>query len=132
MEARVWLPGTASAAYDWPAFWADGTPLNWPTSGEIDVMEGLSGTLCWHYHYSGGGPGHCPTVSNKSGWHTFGADWEPGRIDFYYDGVKDSQSQTAGVVANSMFLILNNGISSSYTVTVPSAMQVDYVRVWQK
>ena len=43
MEARLWLPGTGSIA-DWPAFWADGQ--NWPTTGEMDTLEGLGGTAC--------------------------------------------------------------------------------------
>jgi hypothetical protein len=131
MEARIWLDGTATAAYNWPAWWADGSPLNWPTTGEIDIMEGLSGKLCWHYHYSGGGPGHCPTVATPSGWHTFGVNWQAGRLDFYYDGALDSVSQTTGVVNNQMFLILNYAISNTYTKTTPSTMKVDYVRVWQ-
>lgn len=25
----------------WPAFWMLGTPVNWPDSGEIDVMENV-------------------------------------------------------------------------------------------
>ena len=57
MEARIWLPGSARIA-DWPAFWADGQ--NWPTDGEIDVLEGLSGQACVHFHNSAGGAGPAP------------------------------------------------------------------------
>src|SRR5262249_38179692 len=97
MEARIWLDGTSTAAFDRPGWWTDGSALNWPNSGEISVMEGLNDRLCWHYYFSGGSPSHCPSgVASVGGWHTFGANWQPGRIDFYYDGVKDSSSQTTG------------------------------------
>ena len=48
MQARIWLPGHAGQIVNWPAFWADGQ--NWPKDGEIDVLEGLGGKACWHFH----------------------------------------------------------------------------------
>ena len=127
METRMWLPGSGSTAVDWPGFWADGT-VTWPSTGEIDVMEVLDGRLCWHFHYSGGAPGGCPSIATPWGWHTFGADWEPGVITFYYDGVRVGQV-TSGVTSSPMFLILNLGLSSN--IVVPVSVQVDYVRVWK-
>jgi hypothetical protein len=134
MEARVWMDGTSSTL-NWPAFWADGTG-QWPTTGEIDVMEGLGGRPAWHFHWgSSGSPqqvGGAPSMSSKVGWHTFGADWETGSIKFYYDGVMVGQA-TSGVTNSPMFLILNLGISSSISgpIKLPSDFLVDYVRVWQ-
>ena len=49
-------------------------------------MEGLSGQACWHFHDPQGGPGGCSTATYTGGWHTFGADWEPGSVTYYYDG----------------------------------------------
>jgi beta-glucanase (GH16 family) len=134
MEARVWMDGSSNPK-NWPAFWADGTGT-WPTTGEIDVMEGLGGSPAWHYHWgSGSNPsqtGGTPSMSSKTGWHTFGADWEPGSIKFYYDGKQVGQA-TSGVVGNPMYLILNYAVSSSISgpIQVPSDFLVDYVRVWQ-
>ena len=134
LEARLWLDGS-STVKNWPAFWADGAGA-WPTTGEIDVMEGLGGSPAWHYHWgSSGAPqqvGGTPAMSSRTGWHVFGADWEPGAIKFYYDGQYVGQA-TSGVVGSPMYLILNYGVSSSVSgpIQAPSSVLVDYVRVWQ-
>ena len=127
MEARIWLPGSGSIA-DWPAFWADGQ--NWPTDGEIDILEGLSGQACAHFHNPAGGPGACASGSFAGGWHTFAADWEPGSIAYYYDGTMIWQT-TSGITSAPMYLILNLALNDSASNTVPATMRVDYVRVWQ-
>jgi beta-glucanase (GH16 family) len=128
-EARVWVPGSGSTVADWPAVWADGQ--NWPDDGEIDVLEGLGGRSCFHFHYSGGGPGGCTTVAGAAaGWHTYGADWEPGSITYYYDGRKVWQEST-GVTSQPMYLVLNLSVPRSAAATsAPQTMRVDYVRVW--
>ena len=128
MEARVWLSGSGSIA-DWPAFWADGQV--WPTDGEIDVLEGLRGKACAHFHNPAGGPGTCASGTFTGGWHTFAADWEPGSLTFYYDGTEIWQD-TTGITSAPMYLILNLALDSSMTPDVaPATMRVDYVKVWQ-
>lgn len=130
MEARIWLSGQGKRIINWPAFWADGS--NFPEDGEIDIMEGLSGSACWHFLYAGGNPGGCVPRQFTGGWHTFGADWAPGSITYYYDG-RVVGEVTSGVTSAPMFLILNYAASNQYggPVQVPAAMRVDYVRVWQ-
>ena len=136
MEARMYLPGSNGDIYNWPTFWTDGTG-DWPSTGEIDVMESLSGHQpCWHYHYldSSGkhqGPGGCVNWSDPTGWHMYGAKWEPGRITFYYDG-QEVGTHTDGVVDAEHFIILNNGINDRYGINVPATVKVDYVRVWKE
>lgn len=137
IEARINIPGANGVPENWGAFWANGQ--NWPRTGEIDVMETLGGEPRWHFHYADSGGAHRSAgsgydlISPKTGWHTFGALWEPGRITFYYDG-KQVGTVTSGVTSQPMYLILNHGLSNyiSGPIKTPSTMQVDYVRHWQR
>ncbi|GAA2487788.1 hypothetical protein GCM10010276_27860 [Streptomyces longisporus] len=128
-EARIYTPASGTQIANWPAFWTDGQ--NWPTDGEMDVMEGLSGSACYHFHSPAGGPGGCAPGS-YTGWHTYGAEWKPGAVTYYYDGKQVGQI-TSGITSAPMYLILNNAVSSTYggPTQVPADMMVDYVRVWQ-
>jgi len=136
VEARVWLPGVPGKpgeVANWPGVWADGQ--NWPQDGEIDIAEGIDGQLCAHFHgpenpegIGAGGQSGCPSGTYVDGWHTVAADWEPGRITYYYDGV-DIGSVTSGVTSAPMFIILDNAAKAP--AHVPATMKVAYVRVWQ-
>jgi hypothetical protein len=129
-EAQIYLPPAPDGTVaNWPAWWMDGQV--WPQDGEIDIVEGLGGKACFHFHFSRNNPpGGC--VSGKAGkWHTFGVDWEASSITWYYDGLQVGQV-TSNVTSSPMYLILNN-CQGKYggTTVVPSDMQVSYVRVWQ-
>jgi beta-glucanase (GH16 family) len=128
-EARIYLPATGSKISNWPAFWTDGQ--SWPTDGEMDVMEGLGGQACYHFHSPAGGPGGC-APGDFTGWHTYGAEWAPGSVTYYYDGVQVGRI-TTGITTAPQYLILNNGVDSTTpaVTSAPADMQVDYVRVWQ-
>jgi beta-glucanase (GH16 family) len=131
LEARIWAPGRGGRIVDWPAFWADGQ--NWPQDGEIDVLEGLHGRACWHFHYANGAPGGCATVHDAAaGWHTYAADWEPNRITYYYDGRRVGRV-TTGVTSKPMYLIINLAVSGSASppAIAPAKLRVAWVRVWQ-
>ena len=130
MQARIWMPGRRGQIVNWPAFWADGQ--NWPRTGEIDVLEGLGGKACWHFINRAGSRGNCPAGTFYNGWHTFGADWEPRSITYYYDG-RIVGTIRSGVTHSPMYLILNNATTHLYQIPlhVPADMRVAYVRVWQ-
>jgi beta-glucanase (GH16 family) len=87
VEARIWLPGPTGQVRDWPAFWVNG--FNWPNDVEMDVMEGLSGSACWHIHYgtlsAPQAQGAC-VPGDWRGWHTYALDWRSDHIAFIYDG----------------------------------------------
>ena len=129
LETRVWLPGTTSKGTDWPGVWEVGNPA--PRDGEIDVVEGLGGRACWYFHDStGAGYGNCSGVY-AGGWHTFGADWEPGSVTWYFDGVRVGQ-ETTNITGDPMYLIADLAADHTYGGPVaPGTMRIDYVRVWQ-
>ena len=127
-EARVYLPASADGQVaNWPAWWVDGQ--SWPQDGEMDIMEGLSGTTCFHYHDPSGGPGGC--AGTGPGWHVFGATWEGDQVTYYYDGHQVGTLTTDGNSAP-QYLILNNAVGGSGGETTADTMLVDYVRVWQQ
>ncbi len=131
IEARVWLPGNGPIT-NWPAIWAVESGGTWPANGELDVLEGLGGKACYHFHNSSGGPGGCSQATFTGGWHTFAADWEPGSVTWYYDGVQVGQL-TNGVTSWPMYLLLDLSTDHTYggAIQAPATMRVDYLKVWQ-
>ncbi|MBR6307295.1 MAG: family 16 glycosylhydrolase [Lachnospiraceae bacterium] len=97
VEARIALPATQGA---WPAFWMlpQSTEVygGWPVSGELDIMETTAamtaegkacGTLHWgtpSHVYKGSG--YVALDSALTYFHTYGVDWQPGQITWYFDG----------------------------------------------
>jgi|GEM_PF-1170543 len=128
-EARLYFPASGTSIANWPAWWTDGQ--NWPTDGEMDIVEGLSGSACYNFHSQQSPPGGCPT-GNFTGWHTYASNWQSGVVKYYYDGVLVG-TQNTGITSSPMYLILNYATGGCCTgpVVVPATMQVDYVRVWQ-
>lgn len=130
LEVKAWLPGTSTIS-DWPGIWTDGQ--SWPTDGELDVLEGLGGQACWHFHDPQGAPGGCaPAASYLGGWHTFGADWEPGSVTYYYDGTAVG-TVTSGVTGAPMYIVLDLAADNEYggPLQAPATLRVAYVRLWQ-
>lgn len=95
-EARIRLPEGRGL---WPAFWMLATANNWPTSGEIDILEyrgdmlnRVFGTL----HYGNPWPGNLNDGAEyfhsvndlHTTFHTYAVEWEPGEIRWYFDNVR--------------------------------------------
>ena len=88
----------------WPAFWT--TSQNQPyggngRSGELDIVEVVGsrpnyvvGTAHWAYNGCGWGCSRygyeylMPSGDTADGFHTYALEWEPGRLAWYFDGVK--------------------------------------------
>lgn len=130
VEARIQFPGNGTNLYNWPAFWTNGQ--SWPTNGENDIAEVLSGKMTVNYHSSSGShnQGSVPGDWGNS-FHTFGLKRNATSADVYFDGVKVKSYPTDDGNAP-QYLILNVGASSSYPAYgTASQLKVDYVRAWQ-
>ncbi|HEX3693293.1 MAG TPA: hypothetical protein VHU13_08105, partial [Solirubrobacteraceae bacterium] len=97
-------------------------------------MESLEGGIaCFHIHPpSGAGIGKCASGS-YAGWHTFGSNWGPGVVTYYYDGKEIGQVKSSNIDSTPQYLVtdLLSGETHGQPLVLPSEMLVDYVRVWQ-
>ncbi|MGW7041970.1 glycoside hydrolase family 16 protein [Streptomyces avermitilis] len=112
VESRIQLPNVTGAAAKgyWPAFWMLGAPYrgnyqNWPSVGELDIMENVQGLNTeWATVHCGTNPGGpcnetsgiggntpCAGTTCQAGFHTYAMEWDrstsPEEIRFYLDGV---------------------------------------------
>jgi len=126
-EARVLLPVTSSKQIaDWPAVWTDGYG-NWPSTGESDIAEGITGHTCWAYHgptESDGNDG-CP-AGNFTGWHVYAETVTRTTTTYYYDGHKVGQSPNVNAPH---YLVFDLAVPYSGPRKIPAKMLVDYVHV---
>ena len=157
-EARIDLPTTQGM---WPAFWLLPRDKNWPTGGEIDILEnrGSEPTIvssAYHWQVDPSVP-CCDehefdfenyTVSENgmpvdfhSGFHIYAVEWEATQLRFYVDGVLHytlRETASRPIFENPMNIILNLAVGGHFggdpdsSTVFPQHMDVDYVRVWQR
>ncbi|WP_426989088.1 glycoside hydrolase family 16 protein [Pseudarthrobacter sp. Y6] len=131
VEARIKFPGDGTNLYNWPAFWTNGQ--SWPTNGENDIAEVLSGKMTVNYHSTSGAHNQ-GTVPGDWGnnFHTFGLHRTANSADVYFDGVKVKSYSTDDGGAP-QYIVLNVGASGSSPAAYGAAsqVQVDYVRAWK-
>lgn len=147
VEARIQMPnvtGSAALGY-WPAFWMLGAPYrgnyqNWPSVGELDIMENVQGlNTDWATMHCGTSPGgpcnettgiggntSCTGTTCQAGFHTYAMEWDrstsPEEIRFYLDGVnfhtvKANQvdaSTWANATNHGFFVILNVAMGGGF------------------
>ncbi|MFE6617827.1 ricin-type beta-trefoil lectin domain protein [Streptomyces sp. NPDC057740] len=149
VEARLKVPRGQGM---WPAFWMLGTPVNWPDSGEIDVMENVGfepstvhGTIHGPGYSGSGGIGAAYSLPGgqafADAFHTFAVDWAPDSITWSVDGnvyQRRTPADLGGrqwVFNKPFFLILNLAVGGYWpgdpdgSTVFPQQLVVDHVSV---
>jgi beta-glucanase (GH16 family) len=145
VQAAIRLPQTGvgpRAAGYWPAFWMLGAPfrgnyLNWPSIGEIDVMENINGrpttfsTL--HCGVPSGGPcnetnglgGTLDNATLQDSFHTYAMELdksiEPNELRFYLDGFNFFTIKSTQVPADTWRAATDHGFFIILDVAVGGA-----------
>jgi serralysin len=124
----------------WPAFWLMPENGNWPP--ELDVMEVLgqnTSMLMTTVHSNAGGnyskSGVATQVADTSaGYHTYGVDWEPDYITWYFDGQQVFRTTTPSDLNSPMYIIANLAVGGYWPGPadgVSSAgLNIDYIRAY--
>lgn len=152
-EMRARIPTSAGM---WPAWWTLGVEGEWPSNGEIDIMEFyqskvLANVACgtstrWQAKWDSETR---PLSSLGSGWsdefHVWQMDWDDQQIVLFLDGEPMNTTNLADMLnpdgaspfRQEHYMLLNlaiggnNGGDPSGT-SFPQRFEVDYVRVFQK
>ncbi|MFE7270351.1 glycoside hydrolase family 16 protein [Streptomyces sp. NPDC057623] len=147
VESRIQVPNVTGAAAKgyWPAFWMLGAPYrgdywNWPSVGELDIMENTQGNntvfATMHCGTSPGGPCNetsgiggnttCSGTTCQAGFHTYAMEWDRStsteEIRFYLDGtnfhtVRANQVDAttwANATNHGFFIILNVAMGGGF------------------
>lgn len=158
VEGRIQMPnvtGTAAEGY-WPAFWMLGAPYrgnyqNWPSVGELDIMENVQGrNTVWATMHCGTNPGGpcnettglgsstaCPGSTCQSAFHTYTMEWDrsvsPETIRFYVDGTQFHSVNASQVDATTwsnatnhgFFIILNVAMGGAFPDAFGGGLDAD-------
>ena len=154
IEARIKLPRGQGI---WPAFWMLGANIdsvNWPTCGEIDIMENIGreptivhGTVHGPGYSGGNGMGGPYSLTNNAvfadDFHLYAVEWTTNQIKWFVDGQQyfmvtpaNLPNGTTWVFTQPQFLILNVAVGGGWpgspdgTTVFPQQMLVDYVHVY--
>lgn len=147
-ECRYKCSATAGA---WPAFWLlkyDANTYPWPP--ELDVMEGsgLNPTqIQVNSHYNDINNNYQQAYLKHTlgytliDWCTCTMDWTPAYIKFYLNGtLVHTITESTAIPKVPMYMLVNLAIGGNWDFIgspsggtgFPCAMEVDYVRVWQR
>ena len=141
----------------WPAFWTLGVNGEWPSNGEIDIMEYYKGDILANvatgtterYKAKWFTTKKAYTSFNDSDWdksfHTWRMDWDEQFIKLYVDDILLNEvpltelknPDGSNPFQQPHYLLLNLAIGGDNggdpgNTPFPSRYEVDYVRVYQK
>lgn len=158
LEARVRFKPVEGM---WPAFWTTGVTENWPSCGEIDILEYYRGkylaNFVWGAKKPWTGVWRSKTVSvddyraKDPRWddkfHVFKLDWDEERLRIFIDDELVNEISTAEAVNQRFnkvenpfrqphFIIINLALGANGgsldKLDFPARYEVDYVRVYQR
>ena len=120
------------------AFWLLPVDGSWPP--ELDAAEVLGNnptTLVMTAHSSGGATPQWATIPDATqGFHTYGVDWQPDKITWYFDGKQMKQQATPADMNKPMYMLIDTmtGTKDSW-IGAPNPgtttqMQIDYIRAY--
>ncbi len=143
-EMRAQLPQGQGM---WPAFWLLPSDKSWPP--ELDPLEafgqtnanGEGGSNQYHIGMisgnSGQSNGSWETVPANiyTGYHTYGVDWEPDHVTYYFDGQQVAQFNTPSDMNKPMYMLANLAVGGNWPGPEGSEtahMMIDYIRAYSK
>lgn len=153
MEGRIKLPKGKGT---WPAFWMMPVRGNrWPADGEIDIMEEVGvkpNYVSSSLHATGHVHSNNTQVTHEmlqegaeDDFHLYAIEWTPERITTYVDGRVQLVYDNPGTgkvdwpYDAPFYLILNlawggswGGMNGTDDSALPTSMEIDYVRVYQR
>lgn len=139
----------------WPAIWLLPRTVNWPSGGEIDIMEnrGSQPTIVGSaYHFGADFNSHQyvgssfsyainhQPVSFHGSMHTYAVEWDADRLQYFVDDVPFYTLYRDDVPISStpMSLIINLAVGGDYggdpdpSTQFPQHFDIDYVRVYRR
>jgi beta-glucanase (GH16 family) len=141
----------------WPAWWTLGVSGEWPSNGEIDIMEFYRGNVLANvacgtstrYQAKWDSVSKAISSFNDAQWsskfHVWRMDWDDTKIDLYLDDALMNTSNLADMLnpdgmspfRQADYMILNLAIGGQNggdpaNTAFPARFEVDYVRVFQK
>ncbi|MFH6935209.1 family 16 glycosylhydrolase [Flavobacterium sp. FlaQc-30] len=151
IEARAKLPVGQGI---WPAFWMLGANIDevqWPKSGEIDILEYIGRDPHMVYTTLHTQDSHGNTINTKrteflnieEGYHVYAIEWDKDKIDFFVDKTlvytfnPSVKNEDTWPFDKPFYIILNLAVGGNFggpevdDAIFPQKFYIDYVRVYQ-
>jgi len=142
-EMRAKIPAGKAL---WPAFWLLPTDKNkWPP--ELDILEVVgqqADKMVMTAHWKAGGTGayqhsgcRVPFATATSGFHTFGALWQPDRLTWYIDRKPVQVLTTPPGYDIPMYMLVNLAIGGNMvgvadaSTPLPASFDIDTISAYQ-